>query len=79
MTESTNHDLLSPVHKSEISGFLELMVYVGKSLTGLFRLGTVGRGADGLRGHLRSGLSQKGLKPYITVSAGQFRSRWGHE
>ncbi len=55
------------------------MVYVGKSLTGLFRFGTVGRGADGLRGHLRSGLSQKGLKPNITVSTGQFRSRWGHE
>ena len=55
------------------------MVYVGKSLTGLFRLGTVGRGADGLVGHLRSGLFQKGLKPHITVPTGQVRSRWGHE
>ena len=55
------------------------MVYVGKSLTGLFRLGTIERGADGLGRHLRSGLSQKGLKPHMTVSMGQFRSRWGHE
>ena len=55
------------------------MVYVGKSLTGLFRLGTIGRGADGLGIHLRSGVSQKGLKPHITVPTGQVRSRWGHE
>ena len=52
---------------------------MGKSLTGLFRLGTVGRGADSLGRHLRSGLFQKDLKPLITVSTDQFRSRWGHE